>query len=1154
MKTLLPLLTAMMLMAALSKAAFADAGKIEKLRKFYKAHNLDYFGELIAGEEDLHEAEKRHAKIELLADDARTKALAQLEQLMPRAKGPMQAELLMRKATLLSDRARTAVYFQNNPFKASKLKSSEFYLKASIDAFSAIERGFPTHPRLDAVLFSIAYNYGELKNVERSFAYYLKLVNKYPDSQLAGDARLAIAEIHFDKRRFGEALSQLREIVKAEHPRLKNFALYKMAWTYYNMADLESAINALEKVIDGVNQATGVQHARLELRKEALHDLVVYYADHHVSGSAARATEYFEKIAKTPEAIAAEYAQAREKRLAAYKAKNVLAPQEESEEYRLSEAQELLFRLVQVYRDHGQHENSMTVAGQLISKLERHPRVVALYRLRAESAEKLRRRDLVLSELERFAKVLERDLPVVSEFKNGLPETTRGSLAETIDKSAEPKVTLAAEAQAPADQHKESAYLSQLAKIGHETFNDFTTFLHGEWSKTQSVETARQALAAYDLAIKVLMQPWRGTPLEGCFELISRRAQLRFALKSWDGAAQDYHFLASHKPKPEDALVDNLRGEITSLESLLKDKPVAPQAKADIHPVHQRLLSAYDAFLSHFVFNSKQRAIAAGVHWAAANLYKEYGQGAEALRRLMFYSRHFNDQKEAVPATRDVLALLAAQERWEELRDYSERLLEKGFYKNAPVEKEISKSLEYAQLKLLETLEKTQDWGKAEKEFAVFARKNPQSTFASQALLKSANAAIQTGDAEASLKRLEDATNATDSNIKLQAWLGLEPLYRKAFQWTKLSSLYEAVLSLKADAKTKAGATTNLASVRELADETFMKKGSSLIDQDKAVSALTGLDGKFEAQVAPFKAMRFVKSNNNPQQNFKKKADLHAKLTQAAEKLAETAPASLKAPAQVWANLMKAELLAEFAETLETAALPAVLKAATDADRKAYSDTLSVQAKDLRLQGAEIIRTSAKKLTEIDCPVALEDRFNRALERLGEPTRLARQSLAKLWAQRPGHGFKATEAKAADLGELGVKILRAQKKEDSRGALLKLAQLYRKGSMNGFAYATASEVTASDDEELKARALVLQLEIDFDRLPRELVRNIESDRLSAQERWDLARWIAGRSAQLKKAGADKVLGSAELSWFEQFNGALLRVEAREASVIQANAK
>ena len=155
--------------------SFSDPKQLDKTRKFYKEHGMDFFGDLVSDEQSYLDDEKKHAKIELLADDARTKALSQLDALLKTTSGEMKAELLLRKAGLIQDRSRTAIYFENNPIKTSKLKSAKVYLNESISIYKQIERDYPGHPRMPVVIFSIAYNYGELRDGSMAFEYYSRL-------------------------------------------------------------------------------------------------------------------------------------------------------------------------------------------------------------------------------------------------------------------------------------------------------------------------------------------------------------------------------------------------------------------------------------------------------------------------------------------------------------------------------------------------------------------------------------------------------------------------------------------------------------------------------------------------------------------------------------------------------------------------------------------------------------------------------------------------------------------------------------------------------------------------------------------------------------------------------------------------------------------
>lgn len=542
-----------------------------------------------------------------------------------------------------------------------------------------------------------------------------------------------------------------------------------------------------------------------------------------------------------------------------------------------------------------------------------------------------------------------------------------------------------------------------------------------------------------------------------------------------------------------------------------------------------------------FLFTKTLRESAAAVLMASAQLQRDYGHDDEALRRLEFYSRQLSEQKDAQTATRAVLSILSDAQRWEELRDFAESLGHLGVYKSMGVYAEIERSREYASLKLLESLEAAKDWNKAEKEFAAFAKKNPDSAFASQALLKSANAALQTKDPEAAVERLENATKAKDVAVQLQAWLGLEPFYRKGFQWPRLRELYENVLKLGADAKTKAGAEQNLRALRELERSEPDAKHAELAPNDPELARLANTIANFETKAKIFASLRFVKSNNNPQANFKQKADLHAKLADQADEIAAGTAVSLKNAALAWATIAKAELLLEFAETLETAALPAVLRNAAETDRKSYVETLASQAKELRDKAHALTLDSVKLVEKIDSPLPLETRANALLERFGETTRLARAPFEAAWRKRPGADREAARPlDAAAVRKLGLGILKAEDAKQARELLFNLAREYQRAGLSGFASATAAELTAKNATDAPAaHAARLLCELDFERLPPALLRSIEANAFSADERWNLARWLAGLQNRAKQYG-DEAFSKDEQEWFAGAIQELLR--------------
>src|SRR5690606_25682317 len=118
---------------------------------------------------------------------------------------------------------------------------------------------------------------GQEKEAERMYWY---LVKNFRNSPLVPDCHLAIGEINFDRSNFSFALEHFNAIKKYPESRVYPYGLYKAAWAYYNMRDAVSALKKLEEVVAyGKYVADQKIEQRLDLRKEALADMTVFYED-----------------------------------------------------------------------------------------------------------------------------------------------------------------------------------------------------------------------------------------------------------------------------------------------------------------------------------------------------------------------------------------------------------------------------------------------------------------------------------------------------------------------------------------------------------------------------------------------------------------------------------------------------------------------------------------------------------------------------------------------------------------------------------------------------------------------------------------------------------------------------------------------------------
>lgn len=183
----------------------------------------------------------------------------------------------------------------------------EDYTK-SLEYYREILRMFPTYPRVDEVYYYLgkgAMKEGKAKQsrgLQKEGADYLnRLVKDYPQSRFIAEAHLALAEYYFETNSMYFA-KQNYEIIIQKFPKtaMFNYALYKLAWVYFNLSEFDQAIDTFHKVVAQVSKDVG--RGVIEFRNQALNDLVVSYAE--VADGWQRARDYFKKVMPDDEAYA----------------------------------------------------------------------------------------------------------------------------------------------------------------------------------------------------------------------------------------------------------------------------------------------------------------------------------------------------------------------------------------------------------------------------------------------------------------------------------------------------------------------------------------------------------------------------------------------------------------------------------------------------------------------------------------------------------------------------------------------------------------------------------------------------------------------------------------------------------------------------------
>lgn len=169
----------------------------------------------------------------------------------------------------------------------------------AIDYYRKVLLADPNYRRLDQVTYYLgraAIEGGKAKKdrqLEREGEKHLQdVIQKFPTSSHVPESHLTLAEYYFDKDSLYYAKTNYERIIQnfPKH-RMFNYALYKLGWVYFNLAEFEKTIDTFQQVIASMKDAGG--DGVIEFRSQALKDLIQAYAE--IDNGWRMAREYFMK-------------------------------------------------------------------------------------------------------------------------------------------------------------------------------------------------------------------------------------------------------------------------------------------------------------------------------------------------------------------------------------------------------------------------------------------------------------------------------------------------------------------------------------------------------------------------------------------------------------------------------------------------------------------------------------------------------------------------------------------------------------------------------------------------------------------------------------------------------------------------------------------
>jgi cellulose synthase operon protein C len=252
------------------------------------------------------------------ADQIRLQTMASIEELLKSSRGDQARnfELYMRLAELYAERHDYLRDVEMNNYERAhsdwlqagskaqepqfNQKESKSFLKKSANTYRDLVRKFPRHHRTDEALFTLAKTLVLLSN-DNAELYFKQLLSNHPNSSLVTDTHVTAGDFYFDTHQVPKAIEHYKSAMKNKDHPWYAYAVYKLAWSYYNAPAKKSAESATNlqksllafKLVIHLADKDKLSAGRIDLRQEAINDVVMVYSD---LGDTSESWKYFKKI------------------------------------------------------------------------------------------------------------------------------------------------------------------------------------------------------------------------------------------------------------------------------------------------------------------------------------------------------------------------------------------------------------------------------------------------------------------------------------------------------------------------------------------------------------------------------------------------------------------------------------------------------------------------------------------------------------------------------------------------------------------------------------------------------------------------------------------------------------------------------------------
>lgn len=106
---------------------------------------------------------------------------------------------------------------------------------------------------------------------------YTQVIQKYPNSNKAGEAYYALGDFYFDRNDYRNAMNNYKQGLRFKQSQLFGWSLYKLGWCHYNLANFKGALKSWQDLVSLARSNETKQN--LQLRDEAMREMILAFAE-----------------------------------------------------------------------------------------------------------------------------------------------------------------------------------------------------------------------------------------------------------------------------------------------------------------------------------------------------------------------------------------------------------------------------------------------------------------------------------------------------------------------------------------------------------------------------------------------------------------------------------------------------------------------------------------------------------------------------------------------------------------------------------------------------------------------------------------------------------------------------------------------------------